>query len=270
MRILLEEYRSGELASIAERATLVFPVGSTEQHGPHLPVATDALVAQYVARAAASKVTTSDTPVLVAPTLNFGASDHHLPRAGTISVTGGTYLAFLNEMLASAAQGGFRRMVILNGHGGNEDLARQASRDTAVEHPVIIAAAAYWTMAWSRLVEISTTHGLGALPGHAGAFEASIMQHLTPDFVDMSTVRTADVTENTPHAHPLAVPTIETHGWIAEIDGYSNGARAAAAAAGAEALTSIVDGTAAFLKDFSKSELPPPVIRSGRRTQAIQ
>jgi creatinine amidohydrolase len=270
MRVLLEEYRSAELASMTESSTLIFPVGSTEQHGPHLPVATDALVAQFVARAAAAKVTTGGAPMLVAPTLNFGASDHHLPRAGTISITGGTYLAFLNEMLASAAKSGFRRMVILNGHGGNEDLARQASRDTAVEHPVVIAAAGYWTMAWPSLVEICAAHGLGPLPGHAGAFEASVMQHLAPEFVEMATVRTKDAAESTPSDHPLAVPAIETHGWIAEIDGYSNGARAASALAGAQAVSSIVEATAAFLEDFSKRQLPPLVVRSGRNVQANQ
>ena len=270
MRILLEEYRSTELASMAESSTLIIPVGSTEQHGPHLPVATDAVMAQYVARAAAAKVTTGDTPVLVAPTLNFGASDHHLPRAGTISVTGGVYLAFLNEMLASAAKGGFRRMVILNGHGGNEDVARQASRDTAVEYPVMVAAAAYWTMAWPRLVEICTAHGLGGLPGHAGAFETSLMQHLVPELVDLTAVRGEDAADSTPSDHPLAVPSIETHGWIAEIDGYSNGAGAASAAAGAEALSSIVAATAAFLENFSKRELPPLVVRSGRNVRTNQ
>jgi creatinine amidohydrolase len=264
MRILLEEYRSVELAIIAERATLVFPLGSTEQHGPHLPVATDALVAQFIARASATRTTTPDSPILVAPTLHFGASDHHLPRAGTISVTGAAYLVFLNDMLASAARSGFRRIIILNGHGGNEDIARQASRDTAVEHPVIIAAAAYWTLAWPKLVEICNTYGLGPLPGHAGAFETSLMRHLTPDFVDMGALRSDDIAEPTPSQHPLALPTIEAHGWIAQIDGYSNGARTASNAAGAAAYDCIVGETANFFGEFSRRPLLPLIAGSGR------
>lgn len=264
MRILLEEYRSVELARIAVESTLVIPVGSTEQHGPHLPVFTDAFMAQSVARAAAIEATSSHAPILVAPTLNYGASDHHLPRAGTISVTGTTYLAIMNDILESAVRSGFRRIIILNGHGGNEDIARQASRDAAVEHPVIIAAAGYWTIAWSRLVDLCTTYGLGPLPGHAGAFETSLMQHLTPDLVDIGTIRSTDVSEPTPSVHPLAMPAIESHGWVSKIDGYSNGARAASNLAGADLYNCIVQETIDFFKEFSHRSLPSLVVGSGR------
>lgn len=268
MKLLLDEHSAGELADLAGVATLVLPIGSTEQHGPHLPVSTDALCAQAVARAAASEATTPEHPVLVAPTLGYGVSDHHLPRGGTLSVTSGVYLAFLNDVLASAVRVGFRRIVLINGHGGNEDLARQAARDTTVEHPAVIAAAGYWTMAWPDLVGICQRYGLGALPGHAGAFEASLVSHLLDREIDVSGVRPSQRPEATSPEHPLSVPAVEVHGWVEAIDGHSDGATAVSAAAGAEIFDCVSRRTAQFLRDFARRPLPDPVHRSGRHGPA--
>lgn len=263
MKTLLEEYRSDELHLIVEDATLVIPIGATEQHGPHLSLATDALIADHVARAAARGATTRDRPVIVSPTLNFGASDHHLPRAGTLSVRGTTYLSLLVDILESAACSGFRRVVLLNGHGGNEDLARQSAREVVAEYALVVAATGYWTLAWPELVELCMRHRIGALPGHAGAFETSVLQYLAPEYVDTSGARTSEsgATEQT---HPFAAPWTETHGWIAAIDGHSDGVHRAASSVGAEAFELIVAAAVRFLQSIAAQSPPSLVNGTGR------
>jgi creatinine amidohydrolase len=79
----LHELTRSELRKIAPESLVIFPVGATEQHGPHLPVATDSWAVEHIARAAASEAA-KEIPVLVAPTMPFGSSHHHLPFGGTI------------------------------------------------------------------------------------------------------------------------------------------------------------------------------------------
>ena len=97
-RLLLHELTRVEAAARAPEALVVLPVGATEQHGPHLPLATDTLIVEHVARAAAD-VASRDIDVLVTPTLPFGSSHHHLPFGGTISMTTERYYGALRDMV---------------------------------------------------------------------------------------------------------------------------------------------------------------------------
>src|SRR2546422_5922064 len=112
----------------------------------------------------------------------FGSSHHHLPFGGTMSLSTETYYRVLYELAESLVIGGFRRIFILNGHGGNSELIQLVARDLALKHPAHLAAASYWSVAWDALVE-EQAHVLGRLPGHAGAFETSQMMALRPDLV---------------------------------------------------------------------------------------
>ena len=108
-----------------ESTLVVAPIAACEQHGPHLPVFTDtilaAAVAEGVERALADRV-------LLLPDLWLGASDHHLPFGGTLTATLPTYEQMLVELLTPLLRDGFRRVLILNGHGGNIDPLRVALR----------------------------------------------------------------------------------------------------------------------------------------------
>jgi creatinine amidohydrolase len=180
-RILLEELTREEARTAAPHALVVLPVGATEQHGPHLPVGTDSLTIEYLARAAAT-VAAAQIPVLVAPTLPFGSSHHHLPFGGTMSLGTETYYRVLYDLVESLLTSGFRQIFLLNGHGGNSELMQLVVRDLALKHPSRLAAASYWTVAWEALVE-EEAHVPGRLPGHAGAFETSQVMALRPDLV---------------------------------------------------------------------------------------
>jgi creatinine amidohydrolase len=116
MRLLLEELTREEARAVAPDTLLVLPVGATEQHGPHLPVGVDAYTVTHIARVAAAEVA-GQLPVLVAPTLPFGSSHHHLPFGGTLSLGTETYYRVLADLAESLVAGGFRRIFIHRAFG---------------------------------------------------------------------------------------------------------------------------------------------------------
>src|SRR5918994_1693953 len=96
------------------RDTVVIAFGATEQHGPHMPLATDALIGDHFARAVADRL-----DPFVAPTVRVGCSSHHLDFAGTLSLEDETFHALVADHVRSLARGGFRRIVLLPTRGGN-------------------------------------------------------------------------------------------------------------------------------------------------------
>ncbi len=162
-----------EIAALAPDALLVVPVGSTEQHGPHLATGTDAFLVTEVALRAAAAAARPAT-ILVAPTLAYGGSDHHLPFGGTLSLRISTFQLVLADLLASAARAGCRRVFVLNGHGGNAAACAIAVSEASREHGLVAATALF-----SELVDPAV---LDAPPrGHAGDFETSLVLALDPD-----------------------------------------------------------------------------------------
>lgn len=181
MRILFAELTREESRAIASDGVLILPVGATEQHGPHLPVGTDSMGAEHVARAAAEALA-DRFPVAVAPTLWYGSSPHHLPFGGTMSLDAGTFLSVLMDLGRSLARASFRRLFIVNGHGGNHELIGLAARDLALEEGLEVAACSWWAMAHEDLASAGAAE-IGRLPGHAGAFESSIVLALDTGLV---------------------------------------------------------------------------------------
>ncbi|WP_283137709.1 creatininase family protein [Rhizohabitans arisaemae] len=211
--MILGELTSSELTRLSPEAVLVVPIGATEQHGARLPVGTDTVVSEQVALRAAAGARAA---VLVAPALAYGSSHHHLPYPGTLSLRGRTLLAVLGDLIESAARTGFRKVVVFNGHGGNDDLVRQAARDAVLDHEVTVAAASYWTLGGDRLVELARQAGIAHVPGHAGAFEAALLLGLGLPVREES-ARTPSLPGGTPPALPGAF--VAEHDWIARING---------------------------------------------------
>jgi Uncharacterized protein, putative amidase len=173
----------GDVVELAARdgSVLVVPVGSLEQHGYHLPVATDTLLADAVAHGAA---TTAEAPVLVLPPVWTGLSAHHLPFGGTVTLDRETLAAVLEEVADSALENGFDAVVFVNGHGGNTALVDAVSASVGAAHPdVEVVSLTYFALAGEIAAEVrdSETGGMA----HGGEFETSLMLHLHPDLVDM-------------------------------------------------------------------------------------
>lgn len=93
---------------------VILPVGSTEQHGPHLPLGTDALIAEGIAKMVGERLKAD-----VAPVLSYGLSEHHMEFRGTMTVTPPNYVHFIMDLLDALARHGYSKIVVINGHGGN-------------------------------------------------------------------------------------------------------------------------------------------------------
>jgi creatinine amidohydrolase len=151
-------------------AVVAIPIGAIEQHGSHLPVDTDARLSTAITRLAASRVKTAT--VLVAPSLPYGFSPHHLSHAGTISLRLSTYLAVLGDIASSLAQTGFRRIVFVNGHGGNSAPLRSKIAELVTDG-IPATGVDYWAVAESEWLNM-LKGGLRRF-GHACEFETSLM-----------------------------------------------------------------------------------------------
>lgn len=241
-----------EAAARAADALLILPVAATEQHGPHLPLGTDFLVVEHIARTAAAAMA-KEIDVLVAPTLPFGSSHHHLIFGGTVSLSTKRYYGALRDMVESLIVSGFRRIFLLNGHGGNHELIQLVARDLVLEHPVNIGAASYWDLAAAAVVEREPDLG-GNIPGHAGLFETSLIMALRPDLV------TSPIPERSEKDQQQAgVPRFpfraERAGWWKGLDGYTDGPHRASAELGQRLLGIVVPDVADALTRFARLPL---------------
>ena len=223
-----------EVAALAPDALLVVPVGSTEQHGPHLATGTDALLVSAVAERAARAATRPPT-ILVAPTLAYGASDHHLPFGATLSLHVSTFGRVLADLLASAARAGCRRVFVLNGHGGNSSGCEIAVAEAARDHGIVAATALFSSLVDPAVVD-------GPVSGHAGSFETSLVLALEPERVrpDLAAPSPGGAARIRPRGLVVAEP-----GRWQQLDGYTDRPDEASPERGASFLDACVRAVAA-------------------------
>ncbi|ULL15939.1 creatininase family protein [Paenibacillus sp. H1-7] len=231
----------------AEGYAVVVPLAATEQHGPYLPVFTDSIIGNHIALEACRKAS-STMKLLLAPTLTIGCSQHHLAFGGTLSFTSSTYLAMLNDIGESLVRGGFRKIIFLNAHGGNEPLMHQAAQDLAVKHDIWTASSSYWSLSRTALNE-QNAQDMGMVPGHAGGFEASLVAALEPDWIEAPdrAAQPLHPQRSWINAGP-AGSFVGKHGQLTGADGYTDGYTHADAVKGAECLQSIIQSTASWLE----------------------
>jgi len=197
-QIYWEQLRSPQLKSLADvNAIVVVPVGSMEQHGPHLPVKVDALLATEVARRAALKVQTHQ-PILVTPTVWCGLAEHHMDFCGTLTLDFETFHALLRNLCRSIRHHGFRRIFLLNGHGGNIAALNVICSELVRElEGLRVVSGTYWTLPevaekFAEILEVQQN------VRHAGEAETSMILALEPELVDQSILNQADGTPEIP------------------------------------------------------------------------
>ena len=202
------QLKAAEINALAERnAAVIVPIGSTEQHGPHLPTQVDALLVHEIAVRAA-RLATATTPVVVTPTVWCGLAEHHMSLGGTLSLDLSTFFALLRCICRSLVRQKFRRILLLNGHGGNIAALSAVVNELAVEFGVPISAATYWPLAneaFARILERQKT------VRHACEAETSMLLALSPELVDMS--RTDDLVGPTERELAEVVGTDAVHRW---------------------------------------------------------
>ena len=243
------------IEQIAPSAIAVLPTASIEQHGPHLPVVTDTLLCGTVAQRSAEMATDAGTNVVVAPVVSYANSHHHRPFAGTLSLSSPIYMQTVIEVLEGLVLSGFRKLVVLNGHGGNTDSNNVVGLDfvNRLGHPVTIGTGAYWDIARSALVEQGLMDSW-LIPGHAGQFETSMVMALRPDLVNEDGLaRTHNVAKESGGLFgDLSGATVQTHGAWAASTGYTDDPTASTAEEGHALLEVIVARVAAFYGAFEQ------------------
>ena len=171
----------------ASDAIVLLPMASTEQHGPHLATGVDDFLCSEVCRRTAAKLA-SRQPVVVAPTVWFGLADHHVAFGGTFSISLATYHAVLRDLCRSILQAGFRRIVLVNGHGGNIQALAVLTGELTRELGAPIATSTYFMEGSAEAAEILEDQK-GVM--HACEAETSMMMAAHPDLVDRSRLNEA-------------------------------------------------------------------------------
>jgi creatinine amidohydrolase len=180
----LAEMTWPEVDQLDRDLLVIYPIAALEQHSRHLPLSTDTILCETIAARVEAVL---PRQVLLLPTQWLGASAHHLGMAGTLSADTETYLRLVTEPLRCLLKHGFRRVFILNGHGGNTDIFHLALRQLAVEFPAAqLSGASYWVLAEPEIAALLK----GSLKemAHACEAETALMLYLRPDLVRASEI----------------------------------------------------------------------------------
>ena len=236
-----------QVATLAPRSVLVLPTAATEQHGPHLPLGTDSILGDAVAREALN-IVGGDTTFVLAPVMWYGSSHHHLVYSA-LSLSTLTFLSSVTDVLESALDSGFRRIYVLNSHGGNAECVRLASRDVALAREAVIGTASYWDV--SRTAVGASSLGFSApLPGHAGQFETSLMLAVAPELVRLDRLPQGQYDATIDSVIKSWGSSIQVHGEWERIGGFTDVPVAPIAELGRELLGIIGESVAAALNEF--------------------
>jgi creatinine amidohydrolase len=242
---LWTDLRAPDFAALDPMRTIaVLPTAAVEQHGPHLPVGTDTLIAQGMLDRLRTACP-ADLDLLILPVQAVGKSNEHLWAAGTLTLTAETALAAWVEIGLSVARAGLRKIVIVNSHGGNLDLVSILSRELRVRAGML-AVKCQWT-------SFGTPDGLYgprelAYGIHGGDMETSLLLAFRPETVDMGAARDFRSTAET---GPIPPTGPISYGWIARDlnpAGTVGDASAATAAKGEATAAHQVAGMLALLR----------------------
>ncbi len=175
-----------ELRQVPRAGALILaPIAAVEQHSRHLAVLTDTVLVTGVAEGVEKRLPES---VVLLPTLWFGASHHHLRFGATLSASVDVHIDMLCDLLTPLLEDGWKRVLILNGHGGNIDTMQTALRRLQpCYRDRVLSAASYWDLAAPELAALAD--GPRKAMGHACEFETSMMLTLRPDLVRRDQVR---------------------------------------------------------------------------------
>ncbi|MBI2940073.1 MAG: creatininase family protein [Chloroflexi bacterium] len=250
-RLFLAEMTREQIRAAAPETTVVLPTASIEQHGPHLPIFTDTAACTTVCQRAA-ELASAQVSVTIAPPLHFGSSHHHFPHPGVLSLQASTFIQVVLELCESLERSGFRRIAIVNGHGGNEDPLRVAAREFSLTHDATVAMASYWTIARQALLEEGQADEVGRVPGHAGGFETSLILALRPDLVQPAAYPPDVGRQFPPGVADLPAMVARRDQLIGLGPGYTDDPAAASAEHGNRFLDIITRSLADFLVRFSR------------------
>jgi creatinine amidohydrolase len=242
--VMWKELTAADLVEKAQAgAIVVLPVASMEQHGPHLPVGVDTILCEAVCKAAAEAIA-AEVPVVVAPTLWCGMAEHHMAFGGTFTFDIPTYRTVLLSFLKSLDRHGFKRTLIVNGHGGNIAALGSFLPDFARETGLTVRFITYFDPARAAIGPLlEDQDGVH----HACEVETSMMMVVAPDTVRRD--KLADARGPARSSSPPA--SVSRYRSFRDISpsGVIGDARKANADKGAKLLAVCRDGVASVLRD---------------------
>jgi creatinine amidohydrolase len=256
--VFLGEMTSPEVETfLARYDSVIVPVGSTEQHGPHGPLLTDAIVPTEVARRVAP-----DVGAVVAPTINYGLSYPHVGFTGLVHIRIPTFMALVEDVVAGLAAIGFRRIVLLNGHYDNTYALAYACANAADRLPA--GTRAFPINYWDGITADEAAEFFGPTSGlHANQGETSAVLAINPALVDLDAAN-AEMPPFPEVANPAPVHTaffFSAPGSVhrATHSGTWGDAREASAEFGERYLEAVARGTLRVLDDIERTfaAMPP-------------
>ena len=250
--------------AVKQGRVAVLPVATYEDHGYHLPIDVDVVLATEICERAVARI---PAEAVLIPAVTHGYSPHHMDFPGTITIRWDTFINYVKDVCLSLAHHGFTRILIVNGHGSNAAPLEMASRLTVVETEgrVLCASVNHWGVRKVREEgkKIRTSDYGGT--SHAGEYETSLYLALRPELVEMDKA----VDERTPlppsfqndllagKRADASVAYLMPHWSTMSISGVRGDATKATREKGEQFLEAAVDGLIELVREFKTMTLPP-------------
>lgn len=180
-----DQLSSVQLAALDKQTPVLLNIAAIEQHGAHLPVATDRMIGEYFSSLLNKEI---GDKVLILPIVAVGCSDHHMGFCGTLTLSHTTFSTVVKEIIQSVLNHGFYNIILLNSHGGNQGIMQVIIEQLGFANPdAHILGASWWNVAKEELLKITETGPGGT--GHACEFETSLMKVIAPHLVHESLIK---------------------------------------------------------------------------------
>ncbi len=177
--MIWDEATTFEFEKIDRKTPVLLVISATEQHGPHLPLATDRMIGEHFARSLHNKI---PNDVLILPTVAVGCSGHHMDFSGSLTLSHNTFMCQVEDLVNSVVHHGFSNIVLLNSHGGNQAVGQVLVEKLGARYDNFnIVLATWWKLAGEGLKALN--EGGTMTTGHAGEFETSLMLLIAPHLV---------------------------------------------------------------------------------------
>lgn len=168
-----------EIAALRENVWWILPVSSLEQHGVHLPVGTDDLILDYVLQIIKDAGWNLEAELVLLPSIKYGCSVEHMAFPGTITLGVNTMLAVVEDIVASLSRHGFKKLVVLNGHGGNTAILRALGPTLKYKYNMDVYNLDLWASSFFAEVDCADPK----TDIHGGDIETSILKMIAPHLV---------------------------------------------------------------------------------------